>query len=236
MKISLYSQTKAKGEGTMLMVEQQSDHVRRYNARLTAEKRAEDRKTAREAPGPKWYIVQCLRGSDRQALEAFERFRIETYYPTVMQMRPMPRRMMSAAQRRSGLTIMQSRETAVFPRYVFTRFDIRLDAWHGAFDYAGVGLMGQKGMPVWMPDETIERVRARVGHQVTESDSLRVFFGVGEKVFVNNGPFASFPGVVEEGLDVPIAELDASMRIKVAVNIFGRATPVELEYWQVSKV
>jgi transcription termination/antitermination protein NusG len=219
----------------MLMVEQQSDHVRRYNAHLAAETRAEERRAAREAPGPKWYIVQCLRGSDRSAIDAFERFKLETYYPTIIQMKPMPRRMMSAAQRRSGLTVMQPREAAVFPRYVFTRFDIAVRGWREAFDYAGVGLMGQKGLPIWMPDETIERVRARVGSPITASDTLRVFFGVGDKVMVNNGPFASFPGIVEEGLDVPIEKLDVSMRIKVAVHIFGRATPVELEYWQVSK-
>ena len=220
----------------MLMVPDQYDaHERQRLAHFAAEMSAAVRKAIRNAPGPKWYVVQCLRGSDQQALHAFERFKLETYYPTVIEMRPMPRRMMSAAQRRSGLTVMQSRDAAVFPRYLFTRFDIRHGMWREAFEYAGVGLMGQKGMPVWMPDETIERVKARVGHQITEADSLRVFFGIGEKVVVNNGPFASFPGVVEEGLDVPIADLDASMRIKVAVQIFGRATPVELEYWQVSK-
>ncbi|MBR1198842.1 hypothetical protein JQ574_22860 [Bradyrhizobium sp. AUGA SZCCT0158] len=203
--------------------------------RIEAERRAAERKAAREAPGPKWYIVQCLRNSDQQVLDAFVRYKLETYYPTVIQMKPMPRRAMSAAQRRSGLTVMQPRESAVFPRYVFTRFDIAVRGWREAFDYAGVGLMGQKGLPIWMPDELISRVRERVGSPVTTSDSLRVFFDVGESVVVNHGPFASFPGIVEEGLDVPIEKMDASMRIKVAVQIFGRATPVELEYWQVSK-
>jgi transcriptional antiterminator NusG len=203
--------------------------------KVEAERRSAQRIAAREAPGPKWYIVQCLRNSDQQVLDAFGRYKLETYYPTVMQMKAMPRRAMSAAQRRSGLTVMQPRESAVFPRYVFTRFDISVRGWREAFDYAGVGLMGQKGLPVWMPDDVISRVRDRVGSPVTTSDSLRVFFDVGEKVVVNNGPFASFPGIVEEGLDCPIEKMDASMRIKVAVNIFGRATPVELEYWQVSK-
>lgn len=203
--------------------------------RVEADRLAALRQTAREAPGAKWYIVQCLRNSDQQVLDAFGRYKLETYYPTVMQMKPMPRRAMSAAQRLSGLTVMKPREAPVFPRYVFTRFDISIRGWREAFDYAGVGLMGQKGMPIWMPDDLIDRVRQRVGSPVTTSDSLRVFFDVGEKVVVNNGPFASFPGIVEEGLDCPMEKLDASMRIKVAVNIFGRATPVELEYWQVSK-
>lgn len=200
-----------------------------------AQQRAGERQSERSAPGPKWFVVQCLRGSDRQALDTFERFKIETYYPTVIQMKPMPRRRMSAAQRKSGLTVMQPQDAAVFPRYVFIKIDVQVHKWRDAFDYAGVGLMGQSGMPIWMPDDVIQRVRDRVGSPVTASDTLRVFFGVGEKVTVNHGAFASFPGTIEEGLDVPIEKLDPSMRIKVAVQLFGRSNRVDLEYWQVSK-
>lgn len=205
---------------------------------VVAEERAVQRRMLREAVGPKWYIVQCGRRSDQQALDAFGRFKIETYYPTITEFKAMPRRRMSQAQRRSGIVVMEPREVAVFPRYVFTRIDLKdQDSnWREAFDYAGVGgLMGQSGMLVWMPDEAIEHVRGRVGHQIHTTDTLRAFLAVGDEVFVNHGPFASFPGIVEQGLDIPIEKLDASMRIKVAVNIFGRATPVELEYWQVSK-
>lgn len=201
-----------------------------------AEDQAAKRKAEREAAGPKWYIVQCGRRTDRQVLDAFGRSRIETYYPTITQMKPLPRRRMSQMQRRSGLVVMQPQDAAVFPRYVFTRFDIQNSQWREAFEYAGVdGLMCHSGMPVWMPDAIIDRVREQVGNPITTTDSLRAFFKVGDEVMVTNGPFATFPGIVEQGLDVPIEKLDASMRIKVAVNIFGRATPVELEYWQVFK-
>lgn len=203
---------------------------------VVADQRAAERLRQRTDPGSKWYIVQCIRGTDRQTLDTFERFKIETYYPTITQFKPLPRRRMSHAQRLSGLVVMQPQDAAVFPRYVFTHIDLQLSDWRKAFDYAGVGgLMCHAGMPVWMPDEAIQRVRDRVGHQVTTADTMRAFLAVGDEVIVNNGPFASFPGIVEEGLDVPIEKLDASMRIKVAVNIFGRATPVELEYWQVVK-
>lgn len=204
--------------------------------RAYAEERAARRRAEREASGPKWYIVQCGRRTDRQVLDVFARFEIETYYPMVTQFKPMPRRRMSQAQRRSGTAIMQPQDAAVFPRYVFTHFDLQVRGWREAFDYAGVaGLMCKSGMPIWMPDDMIKRVRSQVGHQITTSDTMRAFLAVGAEVVVNHGPFASFPGIVEEGLDLPIEKLDASTRIKVAVNIFGRATPVELEYWQVSK-
>lgn len=202
-----------------------------------AQERADERKKLREAPGPKWYIVQSIRGTDQQALGAFDRFRIKTYYPKIIQLKPMPRRRMSATQRQGGMSIQVPTEVALFPRYIFTNFDIERDSWHDAFELAGVGgLICRDGMPVWMPDETVASIKRRENNGVIPGkDSVRAIFNIGEEVTVTNGPFASFPGIVEEGLDVPIEKLAPNMRIKVAVNIFGRATPVDLEYWQVAK-
>lgn len=218
----------------MLMVmteQQQAEQRKRY-----AEEQAAKRRAAREALGPKWYIVQCGRRTDRQVLDTFDRFKVETYYPTITEMKPLPRRRMSQQQRKAGFAVMQPQETALFPRYVFTRFDIHEQVWREAFEYAGVGgIMCHSHMPIWMPDEAIERVRARVGGSLTTSETLRYVFTVGEEVVITNGPFASFPGIVEEAIDLPIKDLDASTRIKVTVQIFGRATPVALEHWQVAK-
>lgn len=205
--------------------------------RAFAEQRAAERKAEREGPGAKWYIVQCIRGTDQQAIDAFARFKIETYYPKIVQLKPLPRRRMSASQRASGMVVMAPQETALFPRYIFTHFDLRAPGWHDAFEFAGVGgLMCRDRMPVWMPDDKIAAIRARENNGVIPGkEKLRALFGVGDNVVVTDGPFASFPGIVEEGLDVAIEKLEPSMRIKVAVNIFGRATPVELEYWQVAQ-
>lgn len=203
-----------------------------------AEARAAERESARLAPGPHWYIVQCIRGTDGQALAAFDRFKIKTYYPKIMQLRPLPRRRMSASQRASGMSVMAPAEAPLFPRYVFINFDPKHGNWHGAFDVAGVGgLICKDGQPVYMPDETIAAIKKRENNGIIAGrDSVRAVFGIGEKVVVTDGPFASFPGIVEQGLDVAIEKLDPAMRIKVAVNIFGRQTPVELEYWQVAKL
>jgi transcriptional antiterminator NusG len=202
-----------------------------------AERRAAEREQIRTGPGPKWFIVQCIRGTDQQALNAFDRFRIKTYYPKIMQLKPLPRRRMSASQRISGMRVMAPIEAALFPRYVFINFDPQTENLHGVFDVAGVGgLICKEGQPVYMPDEVILSIKKRENNGVIPGkDNMRAVFGVGEKVMVTNGPFASFPGIVEEGLDVPIEKLAPNMRIKVAVDIFGRATPVELEYWQVAK-
>lgn len=215
-----------------IMTEQDKAQRRQY-----AEERDAERKRQRDAAGPKWYVVQCIRGTDVQALSAFDRHRIETYYPKIMQLKPMPRRRMSASQRASGHSVQVPTETPLFPRYIFTHLDIRAAGWHDAFELAGVGgLLCRDRMPVWMPEETIASIRKRENNGVIPGkESMRVVFGVGDEVVVTDGPFASFPGIVEQGLDVAIEKLDANMRIKVAVNIFGRATPVELQYWQVAK-
>src|SRR6185437_8096382 len=92
-----------------------------------AQDRADERERLRRAPGPKWYIVQSIRGTDQQALSAFDRFRIKTYYPKIIQLKPMPRRRMSAAQRQGGMSVQVPTEVALFPRYIFTNFDIERD-------------------------------------------------------------------------------------------------------------
>lgn len=209
----------------------------RAERRRFAEDRDAERQRQRNAPGAKWYIVQCIRGTDQQALGAFSRYGIETYYPKILELKKLPRRRMSASQRASGVSVMAPTEVPLFPRYIFTNLDIGRAGWHDAFELAGVGgLICRDGMPVWMPEETIASIRKRENNGVVPGKtSVRMVFDVGETVVVTNGPFASFPAIVEEGLDVAIEKLEASMRIKVAVNIFGRATPVELEYWQVAK-
>jgi len=203
-----------------------------------AEQQAAERARQRKGfAGPKWYIFQRVRGSDQQALSAFERFNIETYYPKILQLKPLPRRRMSANQRASGITVMAPQEVALFQGYILTHFDIRQPGWVEAFEYAGVGgLMSRDGMPIWMPDEEIAKIKSRENNGlISGKDSVRAVFSVGDEVMVTDGPFASFPGIVEHGFDVAIEKLEPSMRIKVAVNIFGRATPVDLEYWQVAK-
>lgn len=205
-------------------------HITMYRRHLEARR-------MEQKSGPRWYVVQCIRGTDQHALDVFARYKIETYHPKTVTLKPLPRRRMSASQRQANVAIMAPTEVALFPRYVFTRFDIQQGGWHEAFDVGGFGgMVCRNGLPVFMPDETIAAIKRRENNGVVPGkDSMRVVFGIGDQVTVTDGPFASFPGIVEQGLDVAIEKLDASMRIKVAVDIFGRATPVELEHWQVSK-
>jgi transcriptional antiterminator NusG len=120
-------------------------------------------------------------------------------------------------------------ERKFFPGYVLANMDMTDEAFHLIKNTPKVtGFLGAENKP--MPISEAEAMR--ILHQVQEGverPKPSVTFEIGEQVRVSDGPFTSFNGVVEE-VD------EEKSRIKVAVSIFGRATPVELEYTQVEKV
>jgi transcription termination/antitermination protein NusG len=120
-------------------------------------------------------------------------------------------------------------ERKFFPGYVLVKMDLTDEAYHLIKNTPKVtGFLGSDSKP--MPISEAEALR--ILHQVQEGierPKPSISFEIGEQVRVSDGPFASFNGVVEE-VD------DARSRVKVAVSIFGRATPVELEFGQVEKL
>lgn len=120
-------------------------------------------------------------------------------------------------------------ERKFFPGYVLVKMELTDESWHLVKTTPKVtGFLGGGGKPQPISDAEADTIFKQVKEGI-EHPKKSVIYEIGEAVKVTEGPFESFVGVVEE-ID------DEKSRIKVAVSIFGRSTPVELEFTQVEKV
>jgi len=119
-------------------------------------------------------------------------------------------------------------ERRFMPGYVLVRMEMTDRGYHLVNSINRVtGFLGPQGRPMPMRDEEVNQILNRV-QEGEESPRTLIHFEIGEKVKVTDGPFEDFDGMVEE-VD------EDNQRLKVTVSIFGRATPVELEFTQVTK-
>lgn len=180
--------------------------------------------------GPQWYAVQCLSNQEAKAKKYLEKFiEVEEMGDFVFEV-VMPEE--TVTEIKGGKKSQKKRK--FYPGYLFVHmrlFDddgnLLKEPWYFVREANGVINFVGGDRPVPLKPTEIERIL----NQVKESEGKevpKVQFEVGEEVKINDGPFANLNGRIDE--------IDPERgRLKVSVSIFGRFTPVELEYWQVER-
>jgi transcriptional antiterminator NusG len=173
----------------------------------------------------RWYVVHVYSGSEKKVAQSIEEQVRQAGFEELIEEVLVP--VEEVVEMRRGAKINAERK--FFPGYVLVRMDLTDETWHLVKNTPKVtDFLGGKGRPSPITDAEAERIIYQVKEGV-ERPKPSVTFEIGEQVRVCDGPFNSFNGLVEE-ID------EERARLKVAVSIFGRATPVELEYSQVEKL
>nr|WP_246484913.1 transcription termination/antitermination protein NusG [Marivibrio halodurans] len=173
----------------------------------------------------RWYVVHVYSGFEKKVAEAIlERARsqgLEEMFEEVLSPTE------DVVEVRRGQKVVTER--TFFPGYVLAKMDMNDESWHVVTETPKVtGFLGDGKKPSPISEAEAGRILNQVNEGV-DRPKPSVAFDVGEQVRVCDGPFTSFNGVVED-VDSEKA------RLKVTVSIFGRSTPVELEYAQVEKL
>ena len=172
----------------------------------------------------KWYIVQTFSGFEQKVAETLrETVKIKELGEKISDVL-VP--LHEVTEVRRGKRVQKKKK--YFPSYVLVKMEMSKDLYHMIKNIQKVtGFLGTTGQPVPVSDKEIDKILGNIkeGSLVPEPS---ISFDIGEQVKVCEGPFASFTGLVEE-ID------EEKSRLKVSVSIFGRPTPIELEYNQVEK-
>jgi len=176
-------------------------------------------------PNMKWYIIHSYSGFERKVRESLESrvqaFGLQDKIGRVL----IPTE--SVTEVRGGKKYTSER--MFYPGYVLVEMDMDDHVWHVVKSTPRVtGFVGTGQQPTPLSEEEVQNIVYRVGES-KDKPKLKVKFEKNESVRITEGPFASFTGVVDE-------VNEDRETLKVMVTIFGRSTPVELEFGQVEKV
>lgn len=172
----------------------------------------------------KWYIVHAYSNFEKKVAEAIRQSASEKGMSDLFEEVFVPTEDVTEVRRGRKITT----ERRYLPGYVLVKMILNDQTYHLIKETPKVtGFLGSGNRPMPVSQKEVDRIRGVVTDSIERPRST-ISFEIGENVRVVDGPFASFSGVVE---DVD----EDTQRVKVAVSIFGRATPVELEFVQVEK-
>ena len=177
-----------------------------------------------------WFVIHTLSGQEQKVKECIEkRIKSEEMGEFVKEVLVPMEKVVEVRNQKKTVSTRK-----LWPGYVFVDMTLLDDSshiiekpWYFIKETQGViGFVGGEP-PTPPPAEEVESIKAQISAS-EETERPKVSFEIGETVKINNGPFLNFSGIIEE------IEPERG-KLKVTVNIFGRNTPVELEYWQVEK-
>ncbi|HMO08807.1 MAG TPA: transcription termination/antitermination protein NusG [Paracoccaceae bacterium] len=172
----------------------------------------------------RWYSVSVLSNFEKQVAEKIRQTVAEKGLQDEIDEVLVPTEEVMEVRRGKKVTS----ERRIMPGYVLVHMEMSSQGYHLISSINRVtGFLGPQGRPMPMQDAEVARILKRAS-ETQEAPRNLIRFDIGEKVKVTDGPFDGFDGMVEE-VD------ESSNRLKVSVSIFGRPTPVELEFTQVTK-
>ena len=172
-----------------------------------------------------WYIVQAYSGFENKVADSIKDIMSKNSLSSSLGEILVPTQKITEVKRGKRT----QKQKKYFPGYVLVKLDLNKQIYHKIKNIQKVsGFLGPEGKPVPVSENEIKKIINQANESQTSTTS-GITFEVGEKIKVCDGPFASFSGLVEE-ID------EEKSRLKVSVSIFGRPTPVDLEFNQVEKV
>jgi transcription antitermination factor NusG len=187
-----------------------------------------------------WLIVRTIRlAGDRMGtwLDGLKRLGFDPYYPMIREMKRVPRRELSRAQRDSGVNLMRPRVLPFLPQHVLVEEQPEVGRLMSHPGVIGFVYMGEA--PAFIREREVEGLRKREaagGGAIPGATPVELIFNIGDRVQVLNGAFTQLEGIVEQAPDVPIEQIDARTRLKLTVDLFGRRTPVDATVADVRKL
>lgn len=173
----------------------------------------------------KWYVIHVYSGFEKKVAQSILEQAKQAEMSHLIEEVTVPSE--EVVEMRRGAKVNAERK--FFPGYVLAKIDMTDESWHLVKNTPKVtGFLGSGSKPIPISEAEATRILHQVQEGI-ERPKPAILFEIGEQVRVCDGPFNSFNGFVE---DVD----EERSRLKVAVSIFGRSTPVELEYAQVEKL